>query len=265
MIVVDGAVDLPPEAAGAADAEVRSVSGDVYVDGLPFHGTPQQFWSKVRHGCPVATTAPTVSRLLQAFEASLPVVAVHVSGALSQTVSRAREAAQRLAGPAVVVDSGSLSVGAGLVATEARRLLAGPATFAAAAAAVPGVTERLHTFAVVADSAWLVRSGRAGIVPRHASMRRPMVLAVRGRALLLDQPRDRHRAVAQLAERARHHAAGVGARWALGHGDLADVEAQAAALAASLGGPPEFLVAMNPTVGAHLGPDALVLAVLDGA
>lgn len=259
MIVVDGAVDLPPDLVGSPD--VRTVPSSVFVESAPFDGPPEVFWRALRQGRAVSTGAPTVSALADAY-AGGPAIAVHVSGELSLTVSRALEAAQRGAGGVAVVDSGSLSVGAGLVAVETLRLMQQCAGYDAASAAARHLPGRLHTFAMVNDPGSLVAGGRAGILPEHVSMRRPMVLAVRGRALVLDQPRDRAGALRSLARRAGDHARVPGARWALGHGDADDVARVADQLAASFGRPATFVALVDPTVGTHLGPDALVVATL---
>lgn len=260
VIVVDGAVDLPAELAAAPD--VRSVPAAVYVDDQPFDGSTDEFWRAVRGGRSVTTTAPTVSALVDAFAADEAVVAVHVSGELSLTVARAREAAERRGGALVVVDSGSLSVGAGLVAVEAGRQLARSEGFADVARAARQLPDRLHTFAVVADPSRLVRSGRAGIVAHQVSTHRPVVLAVRGRALLLGQPKDRARAIGDVARRVQDHLRAPEAHWAVGHGDASDVDRAVAVMAEAFGTPPDFVVPVDPTVGSHLGAEALVVAVL---
>lgn len=260
MIVVDGAVDLPEEALAWGD--VCTVPARVHVDGAPFEGLPASFWRALRDGRPVATAAPSVSDLADAYRRDTSVLAVHVSGELSLTVARAREAAARVAGPVLVVDSGSLSVGAGLAALDARRLLAGSTSFDDARRAAAALAERVHTFAVVEDPAWLVRSGRTGVLPAHVAMHRPLVLAVHGRPVVLGQPKDRWSALKHLARRIHDHWLVGASAWALGHADAADVERAAALLAGALGGPPAFVVPVDPTVGAHLGPDALVVGVL---
>lgn len=260
MIVVDGAVDLPPDMLGAAD--VRVVPPVLSVEGRRFDGPIEAFWEALRAGRAVGTSAPTVSALLEAYQAAGPVVAVHVSGELSQTVARGSEAADRCTGPVTVVDSGSLSVGAGLVAAAAHQAESQSPSYQAWLDLVDDLPRRLHTFGVLADPAWLVRGGRAGLVPHHVSMRRPMLLAVRGRALALDQPRDRHTLLLRLAQRVRQHGLHVDAIWALGHGDAPDVDEAVGLLSESFEAPPAFVVGVDPTVGAHLGPDALVVGVL---
>jgi DegV family protein with EDD domain len=266
VIVVDGAVDLPEEAVAWAD--VITVPARVRVDGQPFEGLPGAFWQALRDGRSVATTAPSVTDLAAAYERGEPVVAVHVSGDLSLTIARAREAADRSTSPVTVVDSGSLSVGAGLAALEARRLAAAPADSATPSLsgdvhrALEHLPARVHTFAVVEDPAWLVRSGRAGFVTGHVSTRRPVLLAVHGRPVVLDQPRDRRGAVKHLARRVHDHGLADAAAWALGHADADDAEDVTGVLAAVFGRPPMFVVPVDAAVGAHLGPDSLVVGVM---
>lgn len=259
-VVVDGAVDLPPEALAWAD--VRTVPAHVLVGGEPFDGLPAALWEALRGGRSVATTAPTVSELADAFGQGTPIVAVHVSGELSLTVVRAREAAERVPGPVTVVDSGSLSVGAGLAAVEARRIQATATSYEEAGHLLRELPGRVHTLAVVADPAWLVRSGRGGIVPGRVSTRHPVILAVHGRPVVLEQPKDRRAVVRHLARRIHDHGLAAATDWALGHADAADVDAVAEVLAGTFGRPPAFVVPVDVTVGVHLGPDALVVGVL---
>jgi DegV family protein with EDD domain len=263
VIVVDGAVDLPEEAVAWAD--VVAVPARVRVDGQPFEGLPAAFWRALRDGRSVATTAPSVTDLATAYGCGEPVVAVHVSGDLSRTVARAREAAGRAVGRVTVVDSGSLSVGAGLSALEARRLVAASAasaSFEDVRRALEHLPERVHTFAAVEHPTWLVRSGRAGFVTGHLSTRRPVLLAVHGRPVVLDQPRDRRGVVKLLARRVHDHGLADAAVWALGHADAGDIEDVTGVLTAMFGRPPAFVVPVGAAVGAHLGPDSLVLGVM---
>ena len=52
----------------------------------------------------------------------------------------------------------------------------------------------------------------------------PLVLAVRGRAIVLEQPKDRAKAFGQLTAHARHSTDWGIATWSLGHGDAADLD-----------------------------------------
>lgn len=268
LIVVDGAVDLPD--ALERSPMLRRVPGVVWSGQVAFEGDSDDFWAQLRRGWYPSTTPPTISALSAAYQHPGPVVAVHVSARLSATVKRAREAAMRATTRVAVVDTRSLSVGAGLVASAVHRAAChagAPASIADYAASLP---ERVHTFALVQDVDALLRSGRTGLMPAQRLARnRPLVLAVRGRAVALGQARTRRDAIADLGWHLRQSTGtrwrtgthGVGS-WALGHGDAADVDAVAERLSEALGRPPDFCTEIDATVGAHLGPESLVVGVL---
>lgn len=260
LIVTDGAVDLSP--ALETQQSVRVVPGDIWIGTDSFNGTREEFWRRVRTGTRFSTTPPTVSALLEAYRSDDLVVGIHVSAALSATIARAHEAAQRAGSQAVVIDSRSLSVGAGLVA-EAIDAAAQVSEKSAILDFANALPERLHTFVLVHDPESLRRSGRAGLLPRdHLVRNRPLLLAVRGRAVALEQPKDRSRAVRQLASHVRNCTDGAVAGWALGHGDVVDVDEIVENMSRTLTQRPAFVTSMDPTVGAHVGADAIVIGVL---
>lgn len=270
LVVVDGAVDAP--LSGSARFEV--VNGQVHFGEARFDGSPETLWELLRKGSYPSTTPPTVGALAAAYEQAGHVVGVHVSAALSATVTRAKEAAARVqahsGSQVTVVDTRSLSVGSGLIAAALVSALDRRGTDAAAIARqaqrLPGL---LHTFALVQDVDTLRASGRAGLLPPgRLDHHRPLLLAVRGRAVPLEQCRDRRGAVDRLAAHLRHSLGTTGRRpgggheWALGHGAAPDVTSVAARLSELLGCPPRFVVPVDPTVGVHVGPDALIVASL---
>lgn len=264
LIVTDAAVDLPPALAGSG--RVRVVSGEVWLGDERFEGGDEQFWKALRAGAVFSTTPPTVSALTEAYRHPGPVVALHVSARLSATVARAHEAGPR-AGPAVtVVDTRSLSAGAGLVAAAVDRAAHGPAGAASVADLALRLPERLHTFVIVQDVGALRRSGRAGLLPNHHLTKgHPVVAAVRGRVVMLDQPKDRARALRRLATHARQSSGPTITRWSLGHGDAGDLDDVVDQLCGSFGSEPEFVVPIDPTVGVHVGVDAVVVGVMTEA
>lgn len=221
----------------------------------------------LRNGRPLRTTPPTVSELARAFGVGVPTIGVHVSAQLSITVARAREAATRVGaetGSVVhVVDTGSLSVGAGLVALGASHAARQPEP--AAATWARSVASRLHTFALVQEMRALRRSDRSSLVPRaHLASKNPLVLAIRGRVVPLAQPRDRRHALREIEDCVRTTAGSELGAWAIGHGDAFDLDAMVEHFSDRFGMPPRFTARLDPAVGAHLGPDAVVVGVLTG-
>jgi fatty acid-binding protein DegV len=269
LVVTDGAVDLPETLMGPetpmGPALLRRVPGGVWAGDVPFHGDVGDFWAQLRKGAYPSTTPPTVEALVQAYQHPGLVLALHVSGHLSATVLRAEEAAARAGPGVVVVDTRSLSVGAGLVVAGVCRAvesLDAPEPLISFARSLP---DRLHTFALVQDVGSLRRSDRSGLLPSaHLVSNHPLVLAVRGRVVALAQPRHRSGAITELATHLRGSAGPQPGAWALGHGDASDVERVVGELSHATGKPPKFLTRLDPTVGAHLGPESIVVGAISG-
>lgn len=262
MLVVDGAVDLPPGLAESGG--IRVVSASVFAGQQPFTGGVDEFWTRLRAGESFSTTPPTVNALMEAYRQPVPMCALHVSGELSATLSRATEAARRAGGQVEVVDSHSFSVGTGLVAARLLGQGERAAEGASMAESARRLVHRLHTFVLVQDLKTLLHSGRSGLLPStNLSHRRPLLLSVRGRVLALDQPRDRAAAIRKLAQRAREAAGPALSAWALGHGAATDLAEVHEVLTKAFGFSPAFEVPLDPSVGAHVGPQSLVVGVLD--
>jgi DegV family protein with EDD domain len=263
LIVTDGAVDVPETLLGSG--LLRRVPGEIWSGEAPFPGGVDEFWAELRKGHYPSTTPPTVSALVTAYEHPDLVIGLHVSRRLSGTVSRADEAAARAGSGVVVVDTRSLSVGAGLLVTAVHRAAQSPDPPESIIDFAQALPERLHTFALVQDVDSLRRSDRAGLIPSsHLARNHPLVLAVRGRVVALAQPKNRSAAIDELIKHLRRSVDNELGAWALGHGDASDVDAVVDHLSNTLGQPPRFFTALGPTVGTHLGPDALVLGAITG-
>ncbi|MCA1845376.1 MAG: DegV family EDD domain-containing protein [Actinobacteria bacterium] len=259
-IVTDGAADLPD---GVAEAlGIRVVRGPVHLNGSDWHGTIEEFWRAVRAGDPAPSTAPPGREAFaEAFAGTDSVCAVLVSSELSRTVEHAKEAAggeQHVH----VVDSRSLSVGTGLVAAGVARTAALDADFDEVKRLARQLVDEVHLHAVIDDVDYLLRGGRAGLVDAHAKRGSRYVVAVKGHVIPLDRAKDRAGAIRRLIDHLADHVPhGIG-HWAVGHGAADDVEEFTAQVEERLGRPPEFVVSLGPSVGAHAGPGALVVGFL---
>lgn len=260
LIVTDGAVDIPE--AVAASELVLQVPGELRGPDGPLRLERDAFWGQLRRGEYPSTSPPTVSALMNAYQHPDLVLAVHVSGQLSATLQRAHSAAERVGSGVSVIDTGSFSVGAGLIVAELHRLaLTGTAPSLVDAA--QGLPTRLHTFALIQEVDALRRSDRSGLLPSsHLAHNHPLVIAVRGRVVPLAQPKQRTHAVAELSRHLQHNSGPPIAGWALGHGDAADLDSFVVGLSNYLGQAPDFVAYLDPTVGVHLGPDSVVVGVL---
>jgi len=262
LLVTDTAVDLP--AGLARSPSVRIVPGEVRQGTRPLVSSNEELWDQIRRGAPLSTAPPTVAALADAYRQGEVVCAIHVSEELSATMTRAKEAANRIGPHLTLVDTRSFSVGAGLVVAAVYRSIDPSIPEEAAfdlASSLPG---RLHTFVLVEDVKSLKRSGRTGLLPEVHLHNRPVLLGIRGRAFYLEQPRDRSAGLASLVTHARSSAqSGLGA-WALGHGNATDRDAVVQKLSKDLGRVPSFVTSLGPAVGVHVGPNAIVVGVISG-
>jgi DegV family protein with EDD domain len=263
LIVTDGAVDLPERLENSS--HVRVVPGQVWLNEEPVSGGPDEFWALLRRGIYPSTTPPTVNELTDAYRESDPTCAIHVSGELSSTLARAIEAAERAGSDVTVIDSRSLSVGAGLIVAAVHKVLELSSDHESIIDFARTLPDRLHTFALIEHVEALRRSDRSGLIPAgHLSRRHLLLLAARGRVVPLEQPKNRAVALKQLVSHTRHSVGSHIGAWALGHGDAADRHALVEHLSRELQGPPAFVVRLDPTVGAHVGPDAILVGAISG-
>jgi DegV family protein with EDD domain len=261
LIITDGAVDVPESLIGSA--VLRRVPGEIWAGKVPFRGDVDEFWAQLRKGEYPSTAPPTVSALIEAYRHPGLVIALHVSRQLSATMLRAEEAATRAGPDVVVVDTRSLSVGAGLIVAAVCRAGQSPNAPESLIDFARSLPERLHTFALVQEVESLRRSDRTGLLPTtHLARNHPLVLAVRGRVVVLAQPKHRSGAIGELAKRVRRSAGPEPGAWALGHGDATDVDAVVDELTNTIGTPPKFFTCLDPTVGTHLGPESIVVGAI---
>ena len=264
IIVTDSAVDLPDWLEDSSS--IRKIPGRLWLGSDPLQGGTQQFWSLVRDHQYPSTTPPTVSDLTEAYRHHDFMIGLHVSSSLSATASHAQEAATRAGPGTIVIDTRSFSVGAGLIVTAVRRSVESPPELESVIDYARSLPDRLHTFALIQEIETLRRSDRSGLLPPgHLARNQPLLLAVRGRVMALGQFRTRDAALRKLMWHLRMSAEpnSVGA-WAIGHGDVADATALSEQLSAQIGSPPAFVTRLDPTVGAHLGPDSVVVAAISG-
>ncbi len=261
-VVTDAAADVPDDV--AARLGITVVSGRVRFGDEPWGGTADEFWRRIRSDGPAPVTSPpAVEDFSRVFIGESPILAVHVSGELSSTVDHARAAASAAEAAGIevtVVDSRSVSVGAGLVAVAAAEAAALEVDNDDVVRLAERLAARMHVHAVIADVDFLVRGGRAGLIEPPGRRKHCQVLAVQGHAIPLGQHRDPASARRHLLEHLEEHAARGVDRWAAAHADAADIETVMARVAKLFGAEPAFVVPLDPTVGTHAGPGAIVVA-----
>ena len=132
--------------------------------------TPQRFYERLaRDPQPPRTAAPPPERFSVAYRALLEtdgyahVLSLHLSEALSATVSSARIAAAEFEGRVTVVDTRTVSIGLALAALGiARRLEAGPCELGALVSEAAAFHRRSHLVFAFETLEFLQRNGRIG-------------------------------------------------------------------------------------------------------
>ena len=262
-IVTDSACDLPQQVADALDIEIVPltirIDGHEYVDRADL--TPKEFWAK----CDASPTLPetaapapgqfeAVYRRLAA-EGAASIVVINLSGALSATMQSA-ELAARSVGDTIritVVDSQQVTLGLGLIVTEAARLAADGADHDAVVALATRLAGTTKVWGALDTLENLKKGGRIGgakALLASALAIKPIVEVRDGKVEEGGKQRTRSKALAFLVDKVK--AAGeVGTVMVL-HADCADVDTFVEMLRAHHHG--EIVVGdIGPVVGSHTG------------
>ncbi|MER3450970.1 MAG: DegV family protein [Thermus sp.] len=165
-LVTDTASDLSPQVAqemgvGLVPTYVK-MAGGRYKDWKEL--APDALYRAIRQGAEPVTEPPSVEDFLEIYERYLQVydrlLSIHVSGELSKTVERAREAAQRLAPNRVrVLDSRMVSAGLGAMVIRAAEMLKEGREEGEIVAELDRLS-RSSLYFSVADLSHLARNGR---------------------------------------------------------------------------------------------------------
>jgi hypothetical protein len=182
-LVADSTSDLPEDEAfrlGVVRVPLTLTIGDVeFLDGVDI--TPEVFMSRLQAGTAVPRSSqPAVADFVDTYRRLLEyregIVSVHIAGAMSGTVQAARAAARQVGPERVrVVDSRSVSVGAGLVLEAAGEAVAAGADLDEVAAAAERAASAVRVFGTVASLDFAVRGGR--VSPRLARTLKRLHLA----------------------------------------------------------------------------------------
>ena len=247
-IVTDSTTDLPEDEAfrlGVVAVPLTLAIGeDEYLDGVDitldgFIHRLQTTTGVPRSSQPAAADfAATYERLLEYREG---VVSVHIAGAMSGTVQSARAAARQVDPRRVrVIDSCSVSVGAGLVVRAVGAAIAAGASLDEVEAVAVRVKHDVTIFGAVRSLDFAVRGGR--VSPRLARLIRALRLTTlitfdeTGKAQKGGVATSFDRALDTITRRAVRFAGGRGAQAMVVHsGDAAAADSVAASLHEALG------------------------------
>jgi DegV family protein with EDD domain len=268
-IVTDSTSDLPQDVVGAYGIEVVptyiNVDGRSYLDIVEL--PRQTFYERLPYyTSPPTTSTPGPDRLLQVYdrlvdEGATAIVSIHVAGSLSGFVDTAQLAARQMTSvPVMVVDSGQLSLGLGLLALEAAKAATSGAAPDEIVSRVNEKARRTTSFAILDTLEYLRRSGRLSWLQSSlgAILNVKPLLTLRQGELAMERTRTRKRAIGQLLA----YVKGLGplAEAALVHTHsqtrLEELKQRAAHL---LPDGDIFTEDVTPALGVHLGPGGVGL------
>jgi len=268
-IVCDSAANLPPDLARNLGVQVVPMyvrfGDETYRDGTDI--ATADFYRRLAEHKEVASSAtPGWGDFLEAYEATgqRDVVCVTVAGSMSAANHQAALAAERFHGRVEVVDSMTASMGEGFVALEAAYRGASGGSLEEVAARARQVAERTELLAMVETFEYLQRSGRVKKLQAYAATMldiKPVFRFERGDVQAVARPRTRRRALERIEAEAVKLMAGRPAHVAALH---AAAENDALELLTRIRDQvdvrEEFLTAVTPVIGAHVGPGLVGMA-----
>jgi DegV family protein with EDD domain len=272
-LVTDSSCDVPPD---RRPDNWRIVPIPLVIDGESFEDgvdiDAPAFYQRLPRSERLPTTAqPSAGRvagvLREALDSYETALVLPLSARMSGTIEAARQAAREVGDDRVaVMESGSVTVGLGLIALRLQALLERGCTAAEAATAVGRLAARQRLAFSLETLEFLQRGGRIGRAQAVAGSLlrvRPILQIEGGEVAPYSRVRGAHRVLPALREFVeRHSDPGRPLRVAYAHARraeaLAELEAtvrQARPLART-----ELIGEVGPTVGTHAGPGAVAVA-----
>jgi DegV family protein with EDD domain len=277
-IVTDSTADLPAGIVEAEGLDVTVVPLRVHFGNETFRDkidmTHGQFLDRLVQAAVLPTTAqPPIGEFEETYRRLTAdggaIVSIHISAALSGTFQAAQLAAQNIdpSGSSItVIDSGSASLGLGLLVLTAARLARDGMDAAAIIARVSSMIPRIHLVFTIDTLEFLQRGGRIGRAQAFVGSLlnlKPILKVKQGMVVPVRRERTRTRAIDALVALA----AGLGSLEELGIIQIdtpEEAEALADRMAAALSPPfdrSKVLIAeIGPVVGTHVGPRGIGFA-----
>jgi DegV family protein with EDD domain len=271
VVVTDASSRLPSE--DLVRFGIRQVPLHVLIDGADLRDGIDALPHDLHERPHVTTAGATPAELTEAYRQALAdsggdgVVAVHLSAALSSTLSSAVVAAREFGSAVRVVNSRSAAMGVGFVALAATRQAAQGADLDAVEAAARAAVGRGRAFIVVHRLDNLRRGGRIGSTASRlgtALALKPLLhLDVDGRLVLAQRIRTASKAHAALVDQVVEVIGDRRAAVAVHHVDNHDAaDALGAALTERLPQIEALTVTdMGPVLSVHLGAGAVGVCV----
>jgi DegV family protein with EDD domain len=271
-IVTDSTACIPADLAARMGIRVVQQQlriGDEFDDEARVSG--EQISEAMRGKSPVTTAPPDPGAFFWAYQEAAvsgasAVVSLHISSRMSQTCQMAKEAAEQVAVPVHVLDSGTLGMSLGFAVLAAARVARSGGVvgqvLAIAGVRIARSTELLH----VESLEWLRRSGRIGAAQHligTAFAIKPMLTVRRGEVAPLDRTVGGERALRKMVDRAVTVAGGRPVDVAVEHIGVDNrVPAVVDALRGRVANLKELLpVSVTSIITAHVGPGAMGITI----
>jgi DegV family protein with EDD domain len=248
---------------------IRQVPLHILVDGRDLRDGVDDIPTDIHERPTVTTAGASPAELADAYKRALDdsggdgVVAVHISGALSSTVTAAEQAAREFGASVRVVDSKSAAMGTGFVALAAARAAAAGADVGSVAAEAVSAVRRGRAFIVVARLDNLRRSGRVGTGAARLSTALAIKPLLRvdenGKLVLAQRVRTATKALAAMVDQTVELVGDRPVAIAVHHVDNASAAADVAhALTERLpGASAPTITDMGPVLAVHVGTGAV--------
>ncbi|MBW3620439.1 MAG: DegV family protein [Actinobacteria bacterium] len=273
-VVTDSTADLPPQLIEELGIRVVPMSvtfrDRTYISRITI--TDDEFYARLASAEELPTTAqPAPGWFEEAYadaadEGCSSVVSIHVSAALSGTVSVARTMGEQAPLPVHVVDSRQVGSGLGLVVLAAHRVAAAGGSLEEVIAVAGRAGELVRSFVVVDTMDYLRRGGRltgTQAIVGNVLRVKPILGIVEGRVEVLERTRTWSRAIDRVAALASDVADGKPVRIAVSDAVAPErAERVWSALEQDVWIDDRLGSAIGPVVGTHTGPGTVAVSVI---
>lgn len=275
-IVTDSTADLTPQE--IAEYGILVVPLTIHVGGQSFPDDAahaREFFTLLNeHGARPTTSSPTLSTFREIYDQAAgesdTVISIHLSGKLSDTVRRARQAAETMLGRSRihVLDSEVTSVGLGILAKQAAIMTREGRTAEEIIRTLRGMIDHIYVVFFVESLDFLEQGGRIGKAQALLGTMlniKPMLILEEGEIEPLEKVRTRVRALDKLAEFVSEFGHLESLTIMHNQSDAEEIHTLIERIEAARGARTPINVAKyGPVLAAHIGPDALGLVVYEG-
>lgn len=279
VIVTDSTADLTPEEIreyGIIVVPLNIQFGSrVYRDGVDLDR--EKFFELLEESATRPTTSsPSVATFQEYYERACSqgnqVISIHISAKLSDTIRRARQAADTMLGQCriVVIDSQSTSVGLGLLAKAAAAAAAEGQSVDEIVRMLRGMINHVYLVFFVETLDFLERGGRIGKAQALLGTMlniKPMLILEDGEIEPLEKVRTRGRALDKLTEFVAEFGAIESLTIIHNQSPAEEIEELIVQIRQARPNEPDLDIRVShygPVLAAHVGPDALGIVVYEG-